>query len=76
MVTKYLFLILIKGFNHYFFKQKHLYASYTINTIMKKKPIIQRVWINKSSGQKHITIPKESGIKEGDFVRVEKVKIK
>ncbi|MBN1156095.1 adenylyltransferase/cytidyltransferase family protein [Candidatus Woesearchaeota archaeon] len=34
------------------------------------------VWANKSNGQLCITIPKNSGIKEGDIVNVEKVKIK
>ncbi|MEK6923047.1 MAG: adenylyltransferase/cytidyltransferase family protein [Nanoarchaeota archaeon] len=34
------------------------------------------VWANKSNGQLCITIPKGSGIKEGDIVTVEKEKIK
>ena len=34
------------------------------------------VWINKSNGQLCLTIPKDSGIKEGDIVNVEKEKIK
>jgi len=34
------------------------------------------VWANKSNGQLCITIPKGSGIKEGDIVNVEKEKIK
>lgn len=34
------------------------------------------VWLNKSNGQLCITIPKNSGIKEGDIVSVEKEKIK
>ena len=34
------------------------------------------VWLNKSNGQLCITIPKNSGIKEGDIVNVEKEKIK
>ena len=34
------------------------------------------VWSNKSNGQLCITIPKDSGIKEGDIVTVEKEKIK
>lgn len=34
------------------------------------------VWANKSNGQLCITIPKGSGIKEGDIVSVEKEKIK
>lgn len=34
------------------------------------------VWLNKSNGQLCITIPKASGIKEGDIVNIEKEKIK
>ncbi|MBW2981152.1 adenylyltransferase/cytidyltransferase family protein [Candidatus Woesearchaeota archaeon] len=34
------------------------------------------VWLNKSNGQLCITIPKNSGIKEGDIVSIEKEKIK
>lgn len=34
------------------------------------------VWANKSNGQLCVTIPKNSGIKEGDIVVVEKEKIK
>ncbi|MBS3127845.1 adenylyltransferase/cytidyltransferase family protein [Candidatus Woesearchaeota archaeon] len=34
------------------------------------------VWLNKSNGQLCITIPKGSGIKEGDIVSLEKEKIK
>ena len=34
------------------------------------------VWANKSNGQLCITIPKGSGIKEGDIVSIEKDKIK
>lgn len=34
------------------------------------------VWSNKSNGQLCITIPKGSGIKEGDIVTIEKEKIK
>jgi cytidyltransferase-like protein/putative nucleotidyltransferase with HDIG domain len=34
------------------------------------------VWANKSNGQLCITIPKNSGIKEGDIVSIEKEKIK
>lgn len=34
------------------------------------------VWSNKSNGQLCITIPKGSGIKEGDIVNIEKEKIK
>ena len=34
------------------------------------------VWLNKSNGQLCVTIPKDSGIKEGDVVSVEKERIK
>jgi|TARA_B100001971_G_C18178798_1_gene531494 cytidyltransferase-like protein len=34
------------------------------------------VWLNKSNGQLCVTIPKDSGIKAGDIVNVEKEKIK
>ena len=34
------------------------------------------VWANKSNGQLCVTIPKNSGIKEGDIVSIEKEKIK
>jgi cytidyltransferase-like protein len=34
------------------------------------------VWLNKSNGQLCVTIPKGSGIKEGDIVSIEKEKIK
>ena len=37
-----------------------------------KKP----VWLNKSNGQLCATIPKNSGIKEGDLVKIEKQKVK
>ena len=40
----------------------------------KIKKIIQKVWKNKSNNQKLITIPKDSGIKEGDYVEIKKVK--
>ncbi len=34
------------------------------------------VWLNKSNGQLCVTIPKNSGIKDGDIVSIEKEKIK
>ena len=34
------------------------------------------VWKNKANGQLCITIPKNSGVKEGDIVNIEKEKIK
>lgn len=35
--------------------------------------IIQKVWLNKSNGQKLITIPSNCDIKEGDYVEIKKV---
>lgn len=37
------------------------------------KSIIAKVWTNKGNSQKLVTIPKDSHIKEGDNVRIEKV---
>ena len=34
------------------------------------------VWANRSNGQLCVTVPKGSGIKEGDIVSIEKEKIK
>lgn len=34
------------------------------------------VWLNKSNGQLCVTIPKDSGIRDGDAVNIEKQKIK
>jgi len=41
--------------------------------IDKIKKLIMRVWKNKTNNQKLITIPKDSGIEEGDYVKIEKV---
>ena len=38
------------------------------------KRIIRRVWENKGTKQLLITIPKDSKIREGDYVEVNKVK--
>jgi len=35
--------------------------------------LIQKVYINKSNKQKLVTIPKDSEIAEGDYVKIEKV---
>jgi hypothetical protein len=35
--------------------------------------IIQKVWANKSTGQKMITIPAKSKIVAGDYVEVKKI---
>ena len=42
----------------------------------KEKKLIQRVWENRGNKQKLVTIPKESEIKTGDLVEIEKVGIK
>lgn len=39
----------------------------------KKKIIIRKVWKAKSTNQLLITIPKNSKIEEGDYVKIEKV---
>lgn len=38
------------------------------------KKVIRKVWKNKGTDQLLITIPKDSGIKEGDYVEIKKVK--
>ena len=38
-----------------------------------EEKIIVKVWVNKSSNQKMITIPKKCGIEKGDYVEVKKV---
>lgn len=40
----------------------------------KKKIIIRKVWKAKSTNQLLITIPKDSEIEEGDYIKIEKVK--
>ena len=42
--------------------------------MVKNKEIIMRVWKNKGNNQLLITIPKDSGIKEKDYVKIKKVK--
>lgn len=37
--------------------------------------IIRKVWLDKGKNQLHITIPNDEGIVEGDYVKVEKVKV-
>lgn len=39
-----------------------------------RKKIIMRVWKNKFNNQKLVTIPKDSKIKEGDYVEIKKLK--
>lgn len=35
--------------------------------------IIQKVWKNKSNNQKLVTIPKNSNIEAGDYVKIKKI---
>jgi hypothetical protein len=35
--------------------------------------IIQKVFLNKSNGQKSVTIPKKSKIMAGDYVEIKKI---
>jgi len=37
--------------------------------------VIRRVYENKSTGQKLVTIPKDSDIQVGDYVKLEKVNV-
>lgn len=39
----------------------------------KIKKIIRKVWKNRCANQKLVTIPKECGIEEGDYVEIIKV---
>ncbi len=41
---------------------------------MKEERIIMKVWKNKAKNQKLVTIPKDSNIKEGDYVEIKKIK--
>lgn len=40
----------------------------------KGERVIMKVWKNKARNQKLITIPKDCGIQEGDYVEVKKIK--
>ena len=40
-----------------------------------EKKYIMRVWKNKKNKQKLITIPKDSEIVDGDYVKIEKVRL-
>ncbi len=37
--------------------------------------LIKKVWLNKANGQKLVTIPKDSIIKEGDHVSIVKAEV-
>lgn len=41
----------------------------------KKKKLRMKVFTNQSNGQKLVTIPKNSGIEDGDFVEIKKLKV-
>jgi len=41
---------------------------------MVKKKTIMKVWENKGNKQLLVTIPKDSGIKKGDYVEIKRVK--
>ena len=43
--------------------------------MVKNKQIIRKVWKNVKNNQLLITIPKEQGIKDGDYVVVKKVNV-
>lgn len=36
--------------------------------------LIRKVWMNEGTKQLLITIPKDSGIKKGDYINIKKVK--
>lgn len=38
-----------------------------------RKELIRKVWKAKKANQKLVTIPKENEIKEGDYVRINKI---
>lgn len=44
------------------------------NVRMKEEKIIRKVWLHKATKQKIVTIPKDSKIKEGDYVEIKKIK--
>jgi hypothetical protein len=46
-----------------------------IRNMVKNQQIIRKVWKNVKNNQLLITIPKEQGIKDGDYVVVKKVNV-
>jgi len=44
------------------------------NVMKKQERVIRKVWLHKATGQKIVTIPKDSKIKDGDYVEIKKVK--
>lgn len=56
-------------------ENRKIYKLIILYNIMKRrKRIIRKVWKNKNTNQKIITIPKDSDIQEGDYVEIKKVK--
>jgi hypothetical protein len=49
-----------------------IYANTIKYSMERKDKYIAQVWVNKSNGQKLITIPKSSDIESGDFVEITK----
>lgn len=47
-----------------------------INLLVTLVSMKKVVWLNRSNGQLCVTIPKNSGVKEGDIISIEKEKIK
>jgi len=43
---------------------------------VKEMDIIQKVWRNKGNNQKLVTIPRNSDIKDGDYVIIKKIENK
>lgn len=41
--------------------------------MVKGKKVIRKVWLHKGTNQKIVTIPKDSEIKQGDYVKIEKI---
>lgn len=47
--------------------------DFILSHIMKNNIIIRKVWLFRNRNQKMITIPKDSDINEGDYVKIKKV---
>lgn len=64
--------------NLYSQEYKNLNKTYyfTSDTSKKGDYMKRLVWLNKSNNQLCVTVPKNSGVKEGDIVNIEKEKIK
>ena len=75
----YYYLIMSKGYNKVFYdiistihkgKQERLKNNLGFTLLPKK---VMKVWKNKWNNQKLVTIPKDSDIKEGDYVKIIKI---